>query len=257
MASTVFTWQFAIKVALLAFFVLRSGHFDSYIDEMMRPIQQFTRHFMDTSINQQAVSKLARHVSSSSVLSSLTEVDEDIIRRQALALLRQQRQVLNMLTPQHYTHKVASIFNSSVASHLRHILDHYQTAITAATASTDALAHYDERKRDTDIEKSKDAALMAIERMEQDILSINLHKPIKVGFYGDTEAFHTFQMPSIVGREIAFASHHAIHHLSMVKLIMQDMEYSFPPDATIGIAPSTAKDMRSKGLLNSQELQTP
>jgi hypothetical protein len=248
MAGTVLTWQLAVKLALLTFFVLRSGHFDAYLEPIMRPVQQF----LSNNLNRQAVSQLSRHVSSSvaSSVSSLTEKDEDLVRRQALALLRQKRQVLETVSDAHYTEKIPSIFNSSVASHLRHILDHYQTAIAAAQQPTaNPLAHYDERERDTAVEKSKDAALAVIERMEQEILGIDLQKPIRVAFYGDTDRFEAFQLPSVVGREVAFASHHAIHHLSMVKLIMQDLKYSFPADATIGIAPSTAKDLRSKGAL--------
>jgi hypothetical protein len=249
MTGSVFTWQLAVKLALLAFFLLRSGHFDTYLEPMLRPIHQFSRLLMGSAnVNNHTVSKLSRHASSATLPFSLSQADEDIIRRQALTLLRQQRQVLGMLESEHYTKRVPSIFDSSVASHVRHILDHYQTILTAAAASTETLANYDERSRDTDVERNMVVALSTIERMEQEILSINLQKPVKVAFYGDTETFQVFKVPSSVGREIAFASHHAIHHMSMVKLLMQSMNYDFPADATIGIAPSTAKDMRKKHL---------
>lgn len=253
MAGKVLNWQLIVKLALLAFFILRSGHFDSYFQPLMRPIQQY----LASNLNKEVVSKLTRSVTTSSGSTSstlFTGKDEDLIRRQALSLLRQKRQVLHMLTPEHYTQKIPAIFNSSVASHIRHILDHYQTAITAVQVKTideSTVFHYDERKRDTDIEKNQEAAVAVIEHMEQEILSIDLHQPIKVAFYGDSETFESFHIPTIVGRELSFASHHAIHHLSMVKLIMQELKYTFPTDATIGIAPSTAKDMKSKGLLEN------
>lgn len=217
----------------------------------MRPLQQITHsNFLSSYIKRDAISKITRHAVSSSATSSapMSEADEDLVRKQALSLLRQKRQILKIISADHYTTKVPTIFNSSVASHLRHILDHYMTAVAAAT-TTETAVNYDERKRDTDIEKSKDAAVEAIEKLEQELLSVELLKPTRVSFYGDTETFQSFQMPTTVGREIAFASHHAIHHLSMVKLIMQDLKYEFPDDSTIGIAPSTVKDKKQTGKL--------
>jgi hypothetical protein len=47
-----------------------------------------------------------------------------------------------------------------------------------------------------------------------------------------------FILPSTKYRELAFVSHHAVHHLSSIKSIMEAFGYDFKND-TVGYANST------------------
>lgn len=171
--------------------------------------------------------------------------DDRLIVHQALLLLNQQVEVLQLIKPEHYTQKVTEIYSSSVGGHIRHILDHYD-ALVKAEQSAESFANYDERNRDTTIEKDPVAALSSVEHLIQTIPKLNLHKPIEVSFIGHEKTFQAYRVKSSVGREVSFASHHAIHHLSMVKLLLAHFSYKLPENSLLGIALSTAKDMQTR-----------
>lgn len=44
---------------------------------------------------------------------------------------------------------------------------------------------------------------------------------------------------STVRREILFVAHHSLHHLAMIKLILQHMNYDQKNISNLGVAPST------------------
>jgi hypothetical protein len=178
----------------------------------------------------------------------LNHDDSILIRHQAVSMLKQKLSVLKMLNNEDFVKKNAQVYNSSVASHIRHSLDHFN-AIVHAAEDQKHFADYDNRQRNTEIENNRDVAIDAVEKLVHKLHSLDLGQPIKVSFIGDDKTFNTYSMNSHVARELSFASHHAIHHMTLVKLIMSSMSYEFHKDSTIGIAPSTTKDMKSNGEL--------
>ncbi len=155
---------------------------------------------------------------------------------------------MKMLTDQDFVKKIPAIYNWSVGSNIRHSLDHFN-AIIHASKEDDAIADYDTRQRNTEVENDRHKAIDAVEKVISTIHLLDLSKGIKVSFIGDEKAFRSYTMESHIGRELSFASHHAVHHMSMVKLLMQSMSYDFSKDSSVGIALSTAKDMKSKNEL--------
>jgi hypothetical protein len=174
----------------------------------------------------------------------LPHEDEYLIRSQALALLQQKIQVLDVLNAQTYIDKIPTVHNSSVASHMRHSLDHFQTVITASEKEENYVGNYDNRNRNTDLETDIQVAKDKIRELQSIISTIDLRKPIKIAFYGESKNYQSYELPSYVGRELSFASHHALHHMSTVKLILQAMGYE-NPQPMLGIALSTQKDMET------------
>ncbi len=174
--------------------------------------------------------------------------DSTLIRHQAITLLKQKISVMKMLSDEDFTKKNPNIYNGSVGSHIRHSLDHFR-AIIRACQDDNAIADYDTRQRNTEEETNRHKAIDAVEKVIGTIHLMDLSKGIKVSFIGDEKAFRTYTIESHVGRELSFASHHAVHHMSMVKLLMQGMSYDFSKDSPIGIALSTAKDMKGKNEL--------
>lgn len=195
------------------------------------------------------IRKLANPVSASSVnrlYHAKTSHDDDLnlIVHQAFTLLEQKRSILKLIKPEDYVKKDPSIFNASVGGHIRHSLDHYHAMISASENNGSGVVNYDERARNTDIETNPQAALDQIDRLQRAIRTIDLDKSIFVTFMGDEKTFKTYKMKSTVERELSFVSHHAVHHLSTIKLIMNNLSYKFPENSPIGIALSTAKDMQ-------------
>lgn len=179
------------------------------------------------------------------VASSITASDADLVIHQALTLLNQKLYVLNTIKLEDYSRKVPEIYHSSVGSHLRHSLDHFNSLISAAK-SQEHFANYDIRNRNTDVEYDPSVAKEAIEKLKTEIQSLDLYKSLEVSFIGDEKTFQAYKIKSTVMRELSFVSHHAVHHMSMIKLILQSLSYDLPSDSPLGIALSTAKDMKSK-----------
>lgn len=174
----------------------------------------------------------------------LHEKDQSLIREQALSMLRQKKQVLQMLTPEHYIARNPKIFNSTIGGHIRHSIDHFQTILTAVRSRN--VGNYDERKRNTAVETDLQMALISIDELEMAIQGLDLVVPIDVSLIADAKEFRNYSMSTYVGRELSFASHHAIHHMSMIKLLMQDLQYSFPESSEVGIAPSTVQSQKGE-----------
>ena len=80
-------------------------------------------------------------------------------------------------------------------------------------------------------------------------MSTDVLKKVDACFMLSGDSAEEFAIPSLLGRELAFAAHHAIHHLALIKIIalgevggLQDTD--LPLD--FGRAPSTVNhDERS------------
>lgn len=177
---------------------------------------------------------------------------KELIIRQALTVLSQKATVLETISAKDYTRKLPGFFNASVGSHMRHSVDHFRILINAIDGSSDPaskIVNYDERKRNTDIEFDPNAALTAIMDISRFVSAAsaqsnsNVDQSVNVAFIGETDAFSTYTVKSTFARELSFASHHAVHHLSMIKLMLNHLNYT--EEATgnnIGMAFSTVKE---------------
>ncbi|RYH02502.1 DinB family protein [archaeon] len=172
------------------------------------------------------------------LLSSIRGADKQLILSQAHSMLQQKLLVLDLLTDEDYCKKNVDIFNSSIGGHLRHSMDHYEALVTAAS-SPSSFADYDSRSRNTLVETNRKAAKDSVLALQKKLEKLDLEKNIEVSFIGETKTFTSFKLTSTVARELSFASHHGIHHMSMIKLLLQGMGYSLPAEANVGIAPST------------------
>ena len=181
--------------------------------------------------------------------------DNSLIAYQALGILSQKRTVLETVNAEDYIRKLPAFFNGSIGAHIRHSLDHFQSLLTAMRNANDTdmdrLVDYDTRKRNTDIETDIAVALRAVQNVELQLRSLSdkdLGSAIlRVSFIGEIESgsYNQYTVSSQYWRELSFVSHHAVHHLSMMKVMLTSMGYELPAEANIGVAFSTVKDIIS------------
>ncbi len=129
----------------------------------------------------------------------------------------------------------------TIGKHLRHTLDHFG-AIVAGAQQAETIV-YDHRVRGVAVETDRAAALDQISTLREGIANLgqNLGGPvrIRVMLSGDgTEA----ELDSTIAREVAFATHHGIHHVAMMKAIAGEMGVALGDE--IGKAPSTIQHER-------------
>ncbi|KAH7104190.1 hypothetical protein BKA62DRAFT_693820 [Auriculariales sp. MPI-PUGE-AT-0066] len=168
---------------------------------------------------------------------------------QALTLLAN-----TVINEEQLTYTSKHIPGSTIGKHLRHVLDHYTLLLDALETShpEDSVElreehlelNYDERKRNTPVETSRDAAKKAYETIIARLEAFGGLKggsvpqlTLPVFLAADTP--HHVTVKSSLGRELWFCALHAIHHYSMIRVICGELELA--TDNDFGFAPSTLK----------------
>tara|TARA_R110000782_G_scaffold13976_24_gene41084 strand:- start:5207 stop:5755 length:549 start_codon:yes stop_codon:yes gene_type:complete len=135
-----------------------------------------------------------------------------------------------------YTRVSGTITGGTIGKHARHVLDHFRAALT--TPSCDPI-DYDHRERGSRVETDPAAAraeiseLRAIVRgLDEDAMGTAVTTRVMLTGTGETA-----DLRSTLGRELFFATHHAIHHHAMMKAIGREFGVEAP--AGFGTAPST------------------
>lgn len=125
----------------------------------------------------------------------------------------------------------------TIGKHVRHALDHFSAVLAGLDGHT--VIDYDRRERGVTMESDRSAAAAEIRQVREQIASLTegvSARQVRVrvmtgGDGGEAELGSTF------GRELAFATHHAVHHQAMMKAIAQ--EFGVIVGADFGKAPST------------------
>lgn len=153
------------------------------------------------------------------------------------AILRQCAGFVEALPGRAYAADSRVIAGGTVGKHVRHVLDHF-SAIFVGLDTGEAIM-YDRRERNVPMETSAAAASRCVAELRARLQGTNaarLDAPVRVRVMlaGDgSEA----ELGSTLARELAFATHHAVHHHAMMKAIAQ--EHGCVADAEFGKAPST------------------
>lgn len=125
----------------------------------------------------------------------------------------------------------------TLGKHTRHLLDHF-VAILAALNDASVI-DYDHRARCVPMETQRREALRTIALLRERLAaqtdaSLAGAVTVRVMLSGDgVEA----DLGSTLARELAFATHHAIHHHAMIKTIAS--EFGVRCEEAFGMAPST------------------
>jgi len=172
------------------------------------------------------------------------------LTRANLAILKQKTNLIQLMKSRFGNNEANYLFsqmcpivNASVGQHIRHSMDHIDLASRLVVEDEMNELHYDLRERGGNDEENIDAALGRIERIRQRLTNKNdgiINRPVQAFFMlsADPTEFH---LPSTLSRELGFATHHAIHHMAMVKIIALETlkipTEDLPSD--FGRAPST------------------
>jgi uncharacterized damage-inducible protein DinB len=151
-------------------------------------------------------------------------------------LLRQLAGVLEGLTDEQYAQRPVGVVPGSIGGHVRHSLDHVRAlAVAAGTGELD----YDSRRRDTDIERRRSAALAELRQLECRLLEQDWpapEGPLRLTALVSAEG-PPAEVVTTLGRELAFVVSHTIHHDSLISVMLALLGARAP--GRFGYAPST------------------
>jgi hypothetical protein len=152
-------------------------------------------------------------------------------------VLRQGESLLNSLSDEDYTRKLAVVFGSAIGGHYRHCLDHFQSLLLGLDAYE---INYDHRERNPRIENDRAFALVETHRILRAFGSIPtpfLKCPINVRSKINYGVDAAPLIGSTVGRELMYAVAHTIHHYALISVMCGILDMPVP--AGFGVAPST------------------
>lgn len=204
--------------------------------------------------------------------------DTAAIAKAALRVMRQKINILEQIDNDIYTKRIEKIYNATIGAHIRHSVNHFETLIQAhdyysQKKGDDRVFNYDHRSRDTMIEVDRQLALHSLHQIMALVPELSMEMPVHIGFIAQLERdesgmktdrngnlaydFKDFSIESTVARELAFVTHHSVHHLASIRLMLNDLNCNIL-DSSIGIAPSTLKfeqkETRKQGHLTQASL---
>lgn len=145
--------------------------------------------------------------------------------------------LLTQLPGQDYRRPLLVIQNSTVGQHIRHIIEFYQCVIQSAFSQQ---VCYDERERSLSLETSVEAAIRTIRELSGAIDSLDINQSLTLILsLGNDEA--TVELPTNIYRELFYCLEHAIHHMAIIRIGIEQTWPSLAIDADFGVAPSTVK----------------
>ncbi|MGI9286643.1 MAG: hypothetical protein ACR2P1_14755 [Pseudomonadales bacterium] len=157
-----------------------------------------------------------------------------------VAALRTGRGIIAELGDEHYNFVCSPYTTSSIGSHFRHIIDHYECLFAGLT---NCHIDYDQRARDPLVEQHTQHALQQLDAIVDAVQAlhsaVNLDPNLKLSVSLCTAMDRTREtaFESTLLRELVFLHGHTTHHFSLVAMLMRLID--LPVDDTLGIAPST------------------
>jgi len=150
-------------------------------------------------------------------------------------LLDQYSLIVDEVSDADFTAPSAVLPGGTIGTHLRHTLDHFAAIISRAT--TDPI-DYDHRDRGVPVETDRAVAQEQIAGLRLGIAALEGTGADEVRIRVMVESNgREALLRTTIAREVAFATHHGIHHIAMMKAIAREMGVTLDDD--IGKAPST------------------
>lgn len=153
------------------------------------------------------------------------------------SLFIQLNTVLTQLSQHDYQRPLQVLRNSTIGQHVRHILEFYQSLTRGVP---DYRVCYDERDRSLVLESNLDVARQTIQHLAESIKSIDSSCPLTlVSKLGEPDA--VIQTPTNIGRELLYCLEHAIHHMAIIRIGIEQTWPEVVVEAAFGVAPSTIR----------------
>jgi uncharacterized damage-inducible protein DinB len=155
----------------------------------------------------------------------------------AMTLLDQCSAFVRSIPPTAFVAESRTVRGGTIGKHIRHTLDHFRACLDSAEPGS--VADYDQRERDVPMESDPAAAVAAIAGLLARLGAVGdaeLATPVRVRVMLTCDGARA-ELTSTLGRELAFATHHAVHHHAMLAAIAA--EFGVRPDPAFGKAPST------------------
>lgn len=148
---------------------------------------------------------------------------------------------LNQLSTEQYQSPQRLLEGNSIGKHVRHIIEFYQCLLEGLP---EGRLNYDHRQRQIRLEEDLYFAQQGIEALIAQIEKVEQNPPLLMeACFGEEQAL---QVPTNWARELAYNIEHTVHHLAILRLLLQAQYPEIQLPFGFGIAYSTLQHQAAK-----------
>lgn len=157
------------------------------------------------------------------------------IIQSTIQTLKKSHELLTTLTNEQFGNASVSPYYSSIGSHIRHIYDFYDCALSVTNGCVDLTA----RKRIVAIENSCDSAMQAFETIMNDLTQLDTLKGKEIVVIDDL-GMGKMEINYTYDALLAQGNSHTIHHYAIINYILDRLNIKIE-DSDFGYNPTTPK----------------
>lgn len=132
----------------------------------------------------------------------------------------------------------SDILGASIGQHVRHTIEFFQCLEKGLPASS---IDYDSRERNGRIETDKTAALQAMKEVRSFLTQNREDRPLTLTVGFDLQTDDCMAIETTYFRELAYNIEHAVHHMAILKIGLQELADDVPLPQHFGTAASTVR----------------
>ncbi|XZF12767.1 hypothetical protein ACTHGU_13350 [Chitinophagaceae bacterium MMS25-I14] len=164
--------------------------------------------------------------------------EQNMIQQLAGDICAELANVLSGADDELYTRPSMQLSRASIGQHVRHIIELFQCMETGYKSG---IVNYEQRKRDTAIEKDRQLAVALLLHIQNHMHLHNKDIILECNF-GNNE--HMVSVTSNYFRELIYNTEHAIHHMALIRIAIQEHTNMVLPES-FGVAPATIQYRKS------------
>lgn len=143
------------------------------------------------------------------------------------------------LSPSQYSNPVRLFLNNSIGKHVRHIIEFYD--ILMCSSLGDRVLSYDCREHCERTEREVNIALQRLNKIEKWLKKTDKDIPMKLVVSYDSINQESFEIDSSLQRELVYNLEHAIHHMAIIRIVIENEFPDIQLNKHFGIAFSTIR----------------
>lgn len=151
------------------------------------------------------------------------------------ALLHQADDLLDQLDDVAFSQQRELLFGGSIGQHIRHVVEYYQCLLRQREGG---LLSYDRRERDPLMERRVQVARAAIAWCLDQVQRIQGDAALTLECELPDDEGSLRQSTSLV-RELTYVADHCVHHMAMVRIVLQQQLPQVAHPVELGVAAAT------------------
>ena len=161
----------------------------------------------------------------------------------AIAVLTQLADVTRQLSAKEYNMPIERLGSSTLGQHIRHTLEFF---ICLYEGCASGRVNYDNRRRDPEIEEDPEAALKAINRIQKFLETSIQDTTLKLEVNYNIQDGDAQVLDTNFDRELAYNIEHAVHHMAILKIGLQELIPDIELPTGFGVAISTLRHRKGQ-----------